>query len=142
MPSNALRALNRQAQETQTMFSAPQYGLGRVSQFQTPQQQASNTEEARPSDWPLTHHAKARVRQRGVRYEVLDMLLDWGTVYHCGHGSCDMVLFRKRDVDKLIDHLPKAERLAIEKQRRLFAVLGRDNQVVTVGHRSRHTVRH
>ncbi len=130
------------------MFSAPQYGLGRTPHFQnlpSPQTQAPQDEPTAylpPEDWRFTHHAKARSKQRGVDGAALQALLDWGKAYPCGGGGRELVLFRKRDLDKLSQHLPKAERLAVEKQRRLFAVVGQDGAVVTVGHRSRHIWRH
>ncbi len=95
-----------------------------------------------PKDWRFSHHAKARAKQRGVHSGALQTLLDWGKTYPCGGGGRELVLFRKRDLDKLSQHLPKADRLAVEKQRHLFAVLSEDGAVVTVGHSSRHIQRH
>ena len=112
------------------MFSAPQSGFGRTPHFQTetPFPQRS----AKPEDWLFTDHAKARIRQRGVQKVALNALLEYGKVYHSFDGS-DLVIFRKCDLNKI----SKTDRLAVEKQRSLYAVLSGDGSVITVGHRYR-----
>lgn len=120
------------------MFSARQYGIRQTQHVQAMQAEFDHA----PQGWRWTHHAQARVKQRGVQSPALQALLDWGTSYPCGGGGRDLLIFRNRDIDKLMQNLPKAERLAVEKQRRLFAVLGGDGAVVTVGHRTRRLRRH
>ena len=61
----------------------------------------------------LTQHARARMQQRGISTATLAALLDFGREIHVDRGR-DLVLFDK-----------------------LYAILGSDGTVITVGHRFR-----
>ena len=61
----------------------------------------------------LTQHARARMQQRGISTATLEALLDFGREIHVDRGR-DLVLFDK-----------------------LYAILGSDGTVITVGHRFR-----
>jgi hypothetical protein len=84
----------------------------------------------------VTRHARARMQQRGIRFEELEALLDFGREIRAGRGR-DLVFFstsararawRARgpygsaEADRLVRH---------------YAVVGADGTVVTAGHRYR-----
>jgi hypothetical protein len=54
----------------------------------------------RHSSLVLTHHAEARMRQRGIPGDVLDCLLDFGTVRH-DHQGAEVIYFEKRSRRRL-----------------------------------------
>ena len=83
----------------------------------------------------LTEHAAARMQQRGVRTQALEMLLDYGSLAH-DHRGAAIVFFDK----KARSRLAKADSAAARETERLartYAVLGSDGAVITVGHRFR-----
>jgi hypothetical protein len=83
----------------------------------------------------LTTHAQARMQQRAINADVLERLLDFGTVRHLDRDK-EIVFFDK----KAKQRLAKADKaLAREAERlvRTYAVLGGNGIVVTVGHRYR-----
>lgn len=74
----------------------------------------------------LTGHARARMRQRGIRAEALEALLEFGRVRHLNSRGRSIV------------YLDKAARAWVgEVGGRAYAILGRDGRVITVGHRYR-----
>lgn len=83
----------------------------------------------------LTHHARARMQQRGIRAAALEALLAYGRVAH-DHQGGEIVFFDKAARARLARADPagacEAARLA-----RTYAVLGSDGEVITVGHRYR-----
>lgn len=83
-------------------------------------------DRGRVSGLALTGHAAARMRQRGIRAEALEALLDFGRERHL------------RSRGRTIVYLDKAARAwAGGRGGRAYAILGRDGVVVTVGHRYR-----
>lgn len=74
----------------------------------------------------LSGHASVRMRQRGIRAEALEALLDFGRERHLHVKGRTIVYF---------DRLGRA--LAGSRGGRAYAILGRDGVVVTVGHRYR-----
>jgi hypothetical protein len=87
----------------------------------------------------LTRHARARMQQRGIRFEDLEALLDFGREIPAGRGR-DLVFFDKRSRARLARSnavpAPEADRLV-----RSYAIVGSDGVVITVGHRHRHIER-
>jgi hypothetical protein len=88
----------------------------------------------------LTHHARARMQQRGISAATVEALLDFGREVHVDRG-CDLVFFDKRTRARLARadrkaaanlNLAQAERIC-----RSYAILGSDGTVITVGHRFR-----
>lgn len=79
----------------------------------------------------LTHHARARMQQRGIPREVLDQLLDFGSERHDHRGGTILVM------DKAARRRLRSAgaRAPLDRTRRAYAVVGRDGGVVTVGHR-------
>ena len=69
----------------------------------------------------VTRHARARMQQRGIRFEDLEALLDFGREIPAGRGR-DLVFFDKRSRARLAN---------------TYAIVGSDGMVITVGHRYR-----
>ena len=84
----------------------------------------------------VTAHARARMQQRGIRSDVLEALLAFGSERHLRGQRCDIVFFDKKAKKRLAKAAPDAAREA-EKFIRTYAILGSDGTVVTVGHRFR-----
>jgi len=82
----------------------------------------------------LSFHARARMQQRGIREDALDMLLSYGKEAYDHHGA--VILYMDKAAQK---RLEAASRLKSEVRRLagLYAVLSRHGQVITVGHRTR-----
>lgn len=81
---------------------------------------------ARALEVALTGHAQVRMRQRGIRAEALAALLDFGRERHL------------RSQGRTIVYLDKAARAWVGGGGgKAYAILGRDGEVVTVGHRYR-----
>ena len=83
----------------------------------------------------VTRHARARMQQRGIRFEELEALLDFGREIRAGRGR-DLVFFDKRSRARLARsrtiRSAEADRLV-----RHYAVVGADGTVVTASHRYR-----
>ena len=71
----------------------------------------------------FTDHARARMQQRGIRAAAVEALLDYGRSAPAG-GGCEILFFDK--AARKAARLPNA-----------YAVVGRDGEVITVGHRYR-----
>lgn len=102
----------------------------------------NHLDEKTTCDWRWSLHAQARLQQRGIPRDAADILLEWGTQAHTGINGRETLFFRKSDLQRLARDLPKAQWLSLEKRRHLFAVMGSDGAVVTVGFRVRHMSRH
>jgi len=82
----------------------------------------------------LTHHARARMQQRGIGPEALECLLECGREAFDHRGGVILYLDKaaRRRIAREEGRAPAAaERLD------LYAVLGDDGRVRTVGHRYR-----
>jgi len=70
----------------------------------------------------LTQHARARMQQRGIRPDALEALFDHGRVSHLHSRGCELVYFAKK---------------ARKRFPNIYAVVGANGVLVTVGHRYR-----
>lgn len=82
---------------------------------------------------PLTTHARVRMQQRGIPPVALDVLLEWGREAH-DHRGCRIVRFDKRSRRRAARVLGDAYR-RLERWLDVYAVVGPDDAVVTVGWR-------
>jgi len=82
----------------------------------------------------LTHHARARMQQRGIPQAVLDQLLTYGSERHDHRGGIILIM-DKAARRRLRTTGGKGTEAALDRARRAYAVVGRDGGVVTVGHR-------
>ena len=83
---------------------------------------------------PLTLHARARMQQRGIGAEALDMLFAYGREAHDHHGA--VILYMDKAAQKRLAAASKAKN-EVRRLSGLYAVLSRHGQVITVGHRTR-----
>ena len=84
----------------------------------------------------FSKHALARMQQRGITQTALDCLLEYGREVHDHHGAVT-VYFDKAARHRLARDGDARTRKEIAQLRRLYAVLGGDGEIVTVGHRFR-----
>ena len=82
---------------------------------------------------PLTSHARARMQQRGIASDALDMPLSYGREVH-HHGA--IILYMDKAAQKRLAAASKAKN-EVRRLSGLYAVLSRHGQVITVGHRTR-----
>lgn len=81
-----------------------------------------------------TEHATARLRQRGIPTELLDLLVRYGEERHDGHGA-RVVAFSKRARKRLRRDLGVKEFARWESRLNVYAVVSADEALITVGHR-------
>lgn len=81
-------------------------------------------------------HARVRMQQRGVSDATLDLLLRYGRTARAGSG-CQVVFMDGQARRRAIRDCGRAAGPAIDRVRSVYAVLGEDGVVVTVGHRLR-----
>jgi hypothetical protein len=83
----------------------------------------------------VSKHAKVRMQQRGITPASVDYLLDFGSEHHDHHGAVIMMLDRR--AARRIARSGAATRAHLASMRGLYAVIGADGKVSTVGHRTR-----
>jgi len=81
-----------------------------------------------------TQHATARLRQRGIPVELLDLLMRFGDERHDGHGAW-VLGFTKRTRRRLRRELDAKTYARWESRLDVYAVISDDQALVTVGHR-------
>ena len=84
----------------------------------------------------LSPHAQARMQQRGIRPEAIDLLLDYGRERHVHDRGREIVFFDKAARKRLASANPEFAR-EVDRLCRTYAILGADGRVITVGHRYR-----
>ena len=88
----------------------------------------------------LTHHARARMQQRGIRPAAIAALLDFGCARHLHSKGRELVFFDKRAQARLAKANPGAA-CQVDRLRRTYAIVGSDGTVITVGHCYRRVTR-
>jgi hypothetical protein len=83
-----------------------------------------------------TPHARTRMQQRGIRPEMLDVLLDFGAERHIHQNGREIFFWDKKARARLAKRNPAAARAA-DLLRNTYAVVGSNGVVITVGHRFR-----
>ena len=84
----------------------------------------------------LTHHAEARMQQRGIAQTTLQSLFAYGSEAH-DHRGATILYFDKKARTRLLKASGRAAYCALEKQLNTYAVVGMDGAVITVGRRGR-----
>jgi len=84
----------------------------------------------------ISLHAQARMQQRAVPREVLDCLLDHGSVRHDHHGA-EVVYFDKVGRERARRSGATEAIREMKKYFNTYAVVGTDGTLVTVGRRYR-----
>jgi hypothetical protein len=83
----------------------------------------------------LSRHARARMQRRGIARSAVDCLLDFGREHHDHHGA--VVLMLDRATTRRLARRGIARGAELDALRGLYAVVGCDGRVCTVGHRTR-----
>jgi hypothetical protein len=89
----------------------------------------------------MTHHAQARLQQRGIPPTVVESLLDFGHETHDHRGS-RIVYFDHRARRQLRRQVGIESYKRIESHLDAYAVVTDTGEVITVGHRTRRINRH
>jgi len=84
----------------------------------------------------LTPHARARMQQRGIRRDALDVLLDFGAARHVHSAGREIVFLDKKARTRLARNGPEGARAA-ERLKGAYAIVAGNGVVITVGHRFR-----
>lgn len=89
---------------------------------------------------PMTSHAEVRLRQRGIRTDVLDCLLAYGRREY-DHADCEILYFDTRAIERV--QRQEGPQLAhlVSDHRDVYAVVDSDGCIVTAGHRFRRILR-
>lgn len=92
------------------------------------------------ADLPMTPHAQKRLRQRGIRADVLECLVAYGRREH-DHAQCEIVYFDSKAIQLVQREIGKETSHVIHENRDVYAVLNSDGHIVTTGHRYRRILR-
>lgn len=83
-----------------------------------------------------TRHAQARMQQRGITADLVEIVLSMGVPSHDRDGTTFYCLQDRKRRQQLASHLRRvAEKL--ETQNGLFAVESGNGELITVGHQDR-----
>ena len=89
----------------------------------------------------VSHHAEVRMQQRAISADMLEILLEYGRSRFNGRGT-EIVSFPKKSIKKLKAKLNHQAFVSLEKHLNLYAVVSLDNELLTVGYRTRHMYSH
>jgi hypothetical protein len=87
-------------------------------------------------DTRLSHHARVRMQQRGVRPELVQWLLQFGSRDYDGKGG-QIRYFDDRARRRLFGEIDAEAMRRVRDHLDSYAVVANDGKVVTVGHRYR-----
>ena len=88
----------------------------------------------------ITRHAQIRSQQRGIPPMVLDLILQFGSTESAGDGASKM-FFDKAARRRLHSYAGTLAPM-LDEHLDSYAVVGQDNQIITVGHRTERIRRH
>jgi hypothetical protein len=80
------------------------------------------------------------MQQRGIARAAVDCLLDFGREHHDHHGA--VVVMLDRGALRRLERSGTARGPLLDDLRGLYAVVGSDGNVYTVGHRTRRLRKH
>ncbi|MBN8518570.1 MAG: hypothetical protein J5X22_12060 [Candidatus Accumulibacter sp.] len=89
----------------------------------------------------ITHHAQARLQQRGIPANVVENLLAFGR-HAYDHWGGTILFFDHKARNQLRRQIANESYKQIESHLDTYAVLGADGVIVTVGHRTQRINRH
>ncbi|HSD61470.1 MAG TPA: DUF4258 domain-containing protein [Burkholderiales bacterium] len=81
----------------------------------------------------ISSHARVRMKQRGITQRHLELLLAYGEIQHDRHGG-RIVYFDRGARRRVPEECVPAD---LDRCADAYAVLDRDGEVITVGHRYR-----
>lgn len=82
-----------------------------------------------------THHARARMQQRGISPAVIDCLLRFGSEQYDRHGG--VVVFFDKAARRRLLRDGRLSPVEMERMQGVYAVVSHEGSVVTTGHRRR-----
>lgn len=88
----------------------------------------------------LSHHANVRSQQRAISPMLVDLLLQFGTSESAGDGAAK-VFFDKEGRRRLAAYAGPVAKL-LNDHLDVYAIVGADMQIITVGHRLERMRRH
>lgn len=86
-------------------------------------------------DLPLTHHARARMRQRGIRADTVEHVLSYGSERHDHHGS--VLVFLDKAARRRLQREARVPAAELDRLDDVYVVVAGNGAVTTVGHRFR-----
>ena len=89
----------------------------------------------------LSRHAAARMQQRGIRAQTLELLLQNGAAARAKDGA-SLMYFDKGAREQLLCERGRRAYRAIEGQLDAYAIVSGDGAVITVGHLYKRVIRH
>ena len=84
--------------------------------------------------YDLTNHAEARIQQRGIKHQMVNLVFEFGECQPCKGGVYSYFLTR-RSIRKARLSVSKKELLMLEKQRGLYLVADDGGVVITAAWR-------
>lgn len=87
-----------------------------------------------------SHHAETRIQQRAIPKLIIDLLLEFGASEPAGRGT-SKVFFDKSARRKVKAYAGALSKM-LEEHLNIYAVVGDDEKVITVGHRFERIHRH
>lgn len=88
----------------------------------------------------MTRHAQIRSQQRCIPPMVLDLILQFGSTESAGDGANKM--FFDKAARRRLHSYAGALAPMLDEHLDSYAVVGQDNQIITVGHRTERIRRH
>lgn len=82
----------------------------------------------------VTHHAQARLQQRGVDPRVVELLMEYGESMY-SHGCRVFHFCSHKAKSRLRSSLPESEWKGVERKLNSYAVVSAEGDLVTVGRR-------
>ena len=83
----------------------------------------------------ITHHAQARLQQRGIPDNIVENLLEFGC-HTYDHRGGTILFFDHKARNRLRRQIAGDPYKQIESHLDTYAVLGSDGVIITVGHRT------
>lgn len=87
-----------------------------------------------------TQHAAVRIRQRAIPPLVVDLLLEFGASEPAGNGA--RKLFFDKPARRKVKAYAGPMARVLEEHMDVYAVVGADAQLITLGHRYERILRH
>lgn len=91
-------------------------------------------------DISMSQHGRTRMQQRGVPQPALELLVRYGTREHDHKGS-QILYFSHRSKRRIARDLGDKAMPSLDKSLDLYAVVGENGEIITVGHRYRRILR-
>lgn len=89
----------------------------------------------------ITANARVRLQQRGISHDVLRYLVEFGQAMY-DHKGARVLYLNKRSRERIRRAAGADVFKGLESAMNVYAVMGRDGNVVTVGHRTQRVGRH